>query len=400
MSQAELNDLIDQMLDILSYLHAKSPPVVHRDIKPSNIIARPDGSYALIDFGAVQTIVQDTVGGSTVVGTAGYSPPEQMMGRAVPASDLYALGATAVALLSGESPSDLPVERMKIRFRQAIDVDDELGAFLDRLLAPDASDRFEDAEAAQWARRNGTLPEGPADEPDDGEGLLVEEPRQALRAALAAADRRYDDEPTSELEGRPDALSIAIPAPPHQTTNFVAPLVALGIIGGFLLLGFPTAFVFVFPVIVYFVVKLALPFWRRERQELELTADRLLLRRCRPEESGGEPFEETIFETEALYLPELRLPLENRGLDESYVGRGDILLADQTGKSASFAAKLFNKNKLISTELCTAEAAAEGAWLAEKLNAYLRYFRSDHDGNREAAESTDGLMPPESHLQV
>ncbi len=96
-----------EVLDILIYLHEQSPPVVHRDIKPSNLIEGSDGSISLIDFGAVQA---GTVGGQTVtvVGTFGYMPPEQFGGRTVPASDLYALGVTLVALLTGTSPGDWP----------------------------------------------------------------------------------------------------------------------------------------------------------------------------------------------------------------------------------------------------------------------------------------------------
>ena len=82
-----LRDFLRQILDILDYLQRFSPPVVHRDIKPSNILRGSRGKYYLIDFGGVQLITQDRVGGSTVVGTNGFMPPEQIIGRATPASD-------------------------------------------------------------------------------------------------------------------------------------------------------------------------------------------------------------------------------------------------------------------------------------------------------------------------
>jgi serine/threonine protein kinase len=88
-------------------LHARVPPVLHRDIKPANVILRPDGAPALVDFGAVRTVFRTAEeGGSTVVGTFGYMPFEQYMGQASPASDLYALGATLLHLITGRGPSE------------------------------------------------------------------------------------------------------------------------------------------------------------------------------------------------------------------------------------------------------------------------------------------------------
>lgn len=98
-----------QVLDILIYLHGFSPPVIHRDIKPANIMRRPDGTVVLIDFGSVRAAL-DTTGGSTVAGTFGYMAPEQFMGRALPQTDVYAVAATAIALLSGRDPQELLTE--------------------------------------------------------------------------------------------------------------------------------------------------------------------------------------------------------------------------------------------------------------------------------------------------
>ncbi len=101
LDEAQARALLDSLFGILDYLHSHSPPVVHRDIKPANIIVRDSADFALVDFGAVQEVVQQTVGGDTIVGTSGFLPPEQLMGRARPASDLYALGATVVYAMSG-----------------------------------------------------------------------------------------------------------------------------------------------------------------------------------------------------------------------------------------------------------------------------------------------------------
>ncbi|APR79949.1 Serine/threonine kinase [Minicystis rosea] len=99
--------LLHDAADVLRYLHGRTPPIVHRDLKPSNILRRPDGSFAFIDFGAVRDRMKPE-GGSTVVGTFGYMAPEQFQGRATAASDVYAIGATALSLLTGREPEDLP----------------------------------------------------------------------------------------------------------------------------------------------------------------------------------------------------------------------------------------------------------------------------------------------------
>ncbi len=112
-------DLIIQLVDLLQQLHTHNPPVIHRDIKPSNIILKSRGGDAfdayLIDFGAVAN-PQVQHGGSTVAGTYGYMPPEQLMGKPTPASDIYALGALAVNLITGIAPGDMAVKDFHLVF--------------------------------------------------------------------------------------------------------------------------------------------------------------------------------------------------------------------------------------------------------------------------------------------
>jgi serine/threonine protein kinase len=114
LSETELRDILIRCLEILDYLHTRSPPVVHRDIKPSNIMRAPnDGRCSLVDFGGVLDAAREK-GGSTIVGTFGYMAPEQLHGQAVPATDIYALGATIVALASGIEPEDVPRKGLKM----------------------------------------------------------------------------------------------------------------------------------------------------------------------------------------------------------------------------------------------------------------------------------------------
>lgn len=147
--EREIKEMMRSLLEILVYLQDKNPPVIHRDLKPSNIIQGLDGSWALIDFGAIQAVLTTaSMIGSTIVGTSGYMAPEQFMGRSVPATDLYALGATAVHALSHVHPAQMPLQRMRLDYHGRVNISAPLRDFLDRLLDPNVEDRYEDAREA------------------------------------------------------------------------------------------------------------------------------------------------------------------------------------------------------------------------------------------------------------
>lgn len=90
-----------QVLEALDYLHRRVPPVVHRDIKPSNLLLSEEGRVVLIDFG-ISCVANP--GEGLWIGTPGYAPPEQQMGKPEPRSDLYALAATMYNLITGVKP--------------------------------------------------------------------------------------------------------------------------------------------------------------------------------------------------------------------------------------------------------------------------------------------------------
>lgn len=147
--EQEVGAIATQVLEILVYLQSLYPPVVHRDIKPQNLIRQADGQLQLIDFGSVQAIARETfLGSNTFVGTLGYMPPEQLQGQSTPQSDLYALGATLVFLLTGRSPDQLQRQRLRIDFRPYATVSDRFATWLDQLLAPLPEDRFSSAAIA------------------------------------------------------------------------------------------------------------------------------------------------------------------------------------------------------------------------------------------------------------
>lgn len=116
-----------QACEILKLLHQTA--LFHRDIKLSNLMLRPDGQLALIDFGTVRQMSNTylaKIGGQrdvTSIVSPGYTPLEQINGKAVPQSDFYALGRSLVHLLTGQHPVDL-------------DTDEATGALVWREAAP------------------------------------------------------------------------------------------------------------------------------------------------------------------------------------------------------------------------------------------------------------------------
>ena len=148
-SEKEVKNIARQVLEILSYLHQLDPVVIHRDIKPENLILSETGQIYLVDFGAVRETYQNALTrGSTVVGTYGYMAPEQFRGCAVPATDLYGLGATLLYLLTHRSPSELPHDTLRINFRARIKLSEPFAAWLEQMLDPDLDKRFSCAREA------------------------------------------------------------------------------------------------------------------------------------------------------------------------------------------------------------------------------------------------------------
>jgi serine/threonine protein kinase len=147
-SEKQTRKIAKELLNILTDLHELNPAVLHRDIKPSNIILGEDGHAYLVDFGAVQDKAAKEGVTFTVVGTYGYAPMEQFGGRAVPASDLYALGATLIHLLTGISPADLPQRDLRIQFTDKVTLTPGFVNWLQKLTEPAPEQRFPTAREA------------------------------------------------------------------------------------------------------------------------------------------------------------------------------------------------------------------------------------------------------------
>jgi hypothetical protein len=147
--EPQILQLLQDILPVIQFLHDHQ--IIHRDIKPANLIRRRDnGPLTLVDFGAAKKVTQSVMGKpGTVMGSAEYTAPEQLRGKAMFASDLYSLGVTCVHLLTGLSPFDLFDGTTGQWFWRSVSVgvSDRLSQVLDTLLQFNASDRYPTATA-------------------------------------------------------------------------------------------------------------------------------------------------------------------------------------------------------------------------------------------------------------
>ncbi|MBO1346144.1 MAG: hypothetical protein EBE86_001500 [Hormoscilla sp. GUM202] len=136
------------VLGILLFVHDRK--VIHRDIKPSNLIRREsDGKIVLIDFGAVKHIATNInrQNNFTLVGTPGYMPPEQNMGEPHFCSDIYALGMTAIAALTGVEPNHLGRNAQReVVWRDRASVSSGLADILDKIMRYNFVERYQTAQ--------------------------------------------------------------------------------------------------------------------------------------------------------------------------------------------------------------------------------------------------------------
>jgi serine/threonine protein kinase len=140
-----------QLLEALAYLHKRN--VIHRDVKPNNIILDVRREVVLIDFGAAKKEFHQFLGAGTVIYTPGWGAPEQNLGEATPASDLYGVGAVFFFLLTGQDPrasmKQLAQGKTEL-FRSPHDlqpnVSEELSGVVTRAMAFDPKSRFSTAQ--------------------------------------------------------------------------------------------------------------------------------------------------------------------------------------------------------------------------------------------------------------
>ena len=152
-SEEELRGLLERVLDALGYLHDRG--IYHRDLKPGNLLITHEGIPVLIDFGSARQRLSER--SMTVVESPGYTPFEQLQtrGNIGPWSDLYALGATLVKLMTGEAPPKTNDRSFGDPWRPLLDRADLAGKFsvgflkgIDRSLKLQIEDRWQNA--GEW----------------------------------------------------------------------------------------------------------------------------------------------------------------------------------------------------------------------------------------------------------
>jgi eukaryotic-like serine/threonine-protein kinase len=184
-----------EICDVLSYLHNHDPePIVFRDMKPSNVMIDHHKRVRLIDFGIAKTFQMGQPG--TMIGTEGYSPPEQYKGLASPAADIYALGATMHHLLTRRDPRLEPPFSFDQRPIREVnpEVTEDLAAVVMRALAYKPDDRYSSAQAMKQSleatlMRGGSAPAVIPQAPNAGVAAQ-QMPPQGFAPGVAAGPAR------------------------------------------------------------------------------------------------------------------------------------------------------------------------------------------------------------------
>ena len=145
--ESEVKNILKELLLILKFIHENGS--IHRDIKPSNIMRSQNGRLYLLDFGAVKQETNNpsnTQEKSTTIYSAGFAPPEQQLGNQVSAAtDLYALAATCVILLTNRDPDELydPQKQVWNWQNYAPNISADLARVFNKMLLANPLDRFQ-----------------------------------------------------------------------------------------------------------------------------------------------------------------------------------------------------------------------------------------------------------------
>lgn len=146
----EIVQLLENTLSVLAFIHQHG--IIHRNIKPSNLIIRDsDRSIVLTDFGIItdiKSLPNLTVDPSQTEDKKNYLPPEQIAGRPTVGSDIYALGMTAIELLTQVKPSRFPRNKQTgtILWHEELNVNRRLAKVIDKMTHPDVGQRYQSAE--------------------------------------------------------------------------------------------------------------------------------------------------------------------------------------------------------------------------------------------------------------
>jgi serine/threonine protein kinase len=152
-SPQDIKQIIVSVLEILVNLQQRLPPIIHRDIKLENILVDDHHQAYLIDFGLARIHNQELAMSSVIAGTPGFMSPEELFNRPLTkASDLYSVGATAIALITNTPPCDLSSlidDNYQFQFKHLLTgINPDFITWLQKMIAPNLKDRFSDAQAS------------------------------------------------------------------------------------------------------------------------------------------------------------------------------------------------------------------------------------------------------------
>ncbi|WP_299410550.1 FHA domain-containing protein [Acaryochloris sp. IP29b_bin.148] len=147
--QTQTIEWISDICEVLDYLHQQTPAIIHRNLKPANLVRPtiPHGfkEVVLVNFGEMQLLSPDA---GTFIGSVGYTAPELQAGKAAPASDLYALGATLVYILTGQEPDAfyrLGDEEFRLHVEDVPRLSPEMADLIQQLTHPQPQKRYASA---------------------------------------------------------------------------------------------------------------------------------------------------------------------------------------------------------------------------------------------------------------
>ncbi|MEB3337633.1 MAG: serine/threonine-protein kinase [Leptolyngbyaceae bacterium] len=221
-TENQVRKIAVEVLQILMYLHELNPAVLHRDIKPSNLVLCEKKIY-LVDFGAVQDRAAAEGATFTVVGTYGYAPMEQFGGRAVPSSDLYALGATLIHLLTGTAPADLPQRDLRIQFRDRASISSSLADWIEELTEPVLERRLSTARQALEHLKSGhalTHRRGTLDRPTDSK-VQLHKSRKELSIEIPGPGLSFTGVITLALQGIGALIALIMILLSHSVVSMI-----------------------------------------------------------------------------------------------------------------------------------------------------------------------------------
>ncbi|MBN2548145.1 MAG: protein kinase [Anaerolineales bacterium] len=211
-----------QVCNAVSYLHSQTQPIIHRDIKPANIKITPKGKVMLVDFGIAKVFDparKTTIGARAV--TQGFSPPEQYgEGLTEVRSDVYALGATLYALLTGQTPVDSLLRRMGTSLQAPRQINPVISPHLEQVILRATELDLERRFQSVAALKNALLADASA-QASAGGVKKPQEPAEYFRPESMPGEPTYAAAPTPQSY-QPQAYAPQ-PQPPLYTPTVQAP---------------------------------------------------------------------------------------------------------------------------------------------------------------------------------